>query len=141
MVIHDQNSFYQFTFKTFFMNVTSYSLKRSTINIRFLSHWKIEASQNNSNWDLLDEVIDMNIKQAVLNRKIKTEKVYNSFKLTKLNRNNDTEYPYTFDLFGFEIFGTICNPIDCHLYIHKLCTSEGLNFISSLFILLPIVKI
>ena len=140
LVIHNKIAFYQFTFKTFFMNVTSYSIKRATNDIRILSHWKIEASLNNSNWDLVDEVTDSS-DQSVFNRNIKTGKIYNSFKLTKMNLNNDPNMPYAFDLYGFEIFGTICNPINCNLFVHKICSSKQLNFIPSLFVLFPIFDI
>ena len=39
--------------------------------------------------------------------------VYNTFKLTKLNTNSDgTNF---FDLHGFEVFGQICNPVNCDI--------------------------
>ena len=140
VVISQNGASFTFTFNSFSMNVTSYSIKSSNDSTRILTHWKLEACNNGLQWELVDEV-DNNA-EIIINRKLQ-HNVYNSFKLTKLNENNDDHQTeiYTFDLYGFEIFGTICNPISCDLFIPKICTSPNRpNLFSLLFISIPILQ-
>ena len=145
VVHYAQNGAYTFTFKTFSINVTSYSLKGSSEKNRYLSDWTLEASNSGSNWEKIDEV--SNCDDCYLhpesNRKL-SHQIYNSFRLTKLNGNQEGNVvSYFFGLYGFEIFGTICNPVSCDVVNDLFCTAgHKLKILPSihLFIYLFVVK-
>ena len=113
VVQNTKNAAYTFTFKTFLINITSYSIKHGG-TLRFLSDWKLEASFNGSKYETIHQISNCSqcVSYNVMNFKL-NHGVYNSFRLTKLNTNSDgTDF---FDLHGFEIFGTICNPVSCEI--------------------------
>ena len=139
VVIYQDQGSYTFTFKTFSMNVTSYYLKSSSDPKRIIKHWTLEARKDDSDWEIVDEVNEN--EQININRNI-NNRVYNSFKLTKLNINDDGDsYLYYFDLYGFDLFGTISAPFDRAFFVQKLCTSkERTHFLSLFIISLPLLK-
>ena len=115
------------------VNVTGYSVKSATGSQRILNHWKLEARTNNSDWIQLNEFkcTDCSIYSS---HYIPLEYgVFDSFKLTKLNYNDDDTM--IFDLYGFEIFGQICNPIGCDVLKDWFYTSQNFFHIfpSSIF--------
>ena len=129
LIISSHDAYYTFTLKNFMLNVTSYSILSSYYDKRAITQWKLEGSKDLQQWTLIHQIqdcFDCAI-NTIHNYKIKND-VYQSFRLTKLNVNDDIESSkYFFDLFGFELFGTICNPLNCDVIIPKVCT-HPLNF-------------
>ena len=115
IVIGQENASYTFTFKNFSINITHYSIKSSTSKERYLKSWKIEGSYKNSSWQEIDDVSECNDCYINSNRhySISNHQVFDSFRITKYHNNSDdTAF---FDLYGFEVFGTICNTFNCDL--------------------------
>ena len=115
IVTTGENCSLTFTFSTISVNITGYSITSDPSVNRALRDWTFEGKNNESNkWELLHSEYNY---QGFLNDSPMhfsvNNGVYNSFKLTKLNINNDgTTY---FDLHGFDVFGQICNPVNCDI--------------------------
>ena len=136
---------YTFTFQSFYINVTSYSLKGSFTQHRTLSDWTLKASYNGSEWKTIHQVshCDDCYLHPESNNKLSPE-VFNSFKITKINDNqeDDGTLSYYFDLYGFEIFGTICNPISCAVIPDFFCTiGQKLKLMPSLYLFISFFAI
>ena len=138
VVINDENGYFIFTLKNFGINVSSYSIKSSYEERRVLTKWTLEGSYDNHKWKKIHSID--NCTDCTTNRERNYElnnEVFDSFRLTKLNRNNDSE-PFYFDLFGFEVFGTIYNKNNCK---ERICTKIPFHFFTHLlFILLALNK-
>ena len=115
IVTYGESCSLTFTFSTISVNITGYSITSDPSVNRALRDWTFEGKNNESNkWELLHSEYNY---QGFLNDSPMhfsvNNGVYNSFKLTKLNINNDgTTY---FDLHGFDVFGQICNPVNCDI--------------------------
>ena len=115
IVVEGKNESLTFILSTIYVNITGYSIKSTQNTDRVLKDWTFEAKNNESNeWELLHSVTEYNnfLYNDAKYFNVKNG-VYNSFRVTKLNINDDnTTY---FDLHGFEIFGQICNPVNCDI--------------------------
>ena len=117
LVIYQLNASYTFTLSNISINITSYSIKSSPHEKRYLSEWKVEGSYMNGDWIEIDHVTGCDDCYINTDRhyQISQHNVYDSFRVTKYLNNSDGDT--FFDLYGFEVFGTICNPLNCDLII------------------------
>ena len=114
IVIEQNYSWLSFTFNTININITGYSIKSTNVSTRTIRDWTLEAKNNDSDWVLLHNMTNYNDFMTNDSKYFSVENgVYNSFKLTKLNINSDNTG--FFDLHGFEVFGQICNPVNCDI--------------------------
>ena len=113
LVIYAVNASYTFHFKNFYVNTTGYSIKSDSSTTRYIKRWKLEASINDTNWKELHYMRDCADCYINTERYFKISGVYNMFRVTKLLNNSDSSL--SFDLYGFEIFGQVCNPIGCNI--------------------------
>ena len=114
IVINQINASLTFTFETISINITGYSIKSTSYATRTLHEWTLEAKNNDSDWILLHYVRDCNDFLVDHSQYFNLNYgVYNSFRLTKQNQNSDKTF--YFDLHGFEVFGQICNQVNCEV--------------------------
>ena len=124
LVIESINASYTLTFKNFSINITSYSIKSSLNERRKLQEWKVEGSYMRGNWVEIHHVkdcVDCNINNE-RHYQVRQHNVYDSSRITKFLNNSDGRY--FFDLHGFEVFGTTCNPLNCDLIKPFTCQVE-----------------
>ena len=122
-----------------YVHILHYSINQNTNPPRKINQWKLQGSLDGGEWETLSEVHDCNEKCS--NESIHSypakEGVYNAFQVVKLNENSDNST--YFDLYKFEIFGSVCLTNNCHvpirMYITKCYLNNGYRQFSIVFVI------
>ena len=126
-----------------YVHIVHYSIKQNTGSIRLLSQWKLQGSIDEGEWETLNEVndCDENCKNESVHSYPSKEGIFNAFRVLKINENADkTDY---YDIFKFELFGSVCLTKDCKVPIrmfHTKCSNQNNHGLLSLFIMIIMYK-
>lgn len=122
-----------------YVHIVHYSIKHHNTAIRMLSKWKLQGSIDGSAWKSLSEVneCDENCKNESIHSYSSKEGTYNAFRVLKMNSNSDNSCYY--DLYKFELFGSLCLTKDCKIPLIKFPTKRHRKGNRCIYLLIAIL--
>ena len=100
-----KDSYFIIKFQKNTVELHGYKISSSLNSTRYMKRWMIEGSNDEENWDLLDERNDnsLNSSESILSFYIYPQGSYKYFKLTQIGKNNKNDNMLAiryFDLIG-----------------------------------------
>ena len=126
-----------------YVHIVHYSIKHNNGQNRMLTQWKLQGSIDEGEWVTLSEVNDcaQNCQKEEIHSYPSKEGIFNAFRVLKLNNNTDGSNCY--DIFKFELFGSVCLTKDCKVPIrmfHTKCFNQNNHGLSFLFVMFIMYK-